>query len=847
MSTSKGLFRARARKRGGSLRPRRLNFESCEERRLMTASPLLFTTGSLDDLTILAADDHGNTFDRATGLSLASDGSGSARGNIEQSGDVDLFRFTAAVSGTMTLRQSKAGSALDSYLYVYDSQRCELARNDDGGGNLNSLVQISVTAGQVYYAKAAAYGSSRGAYQLTLATEPIRDDHGNSFDRATNLSLSSSGSGSARGIIEQAGDVDMFRFTAAVSGTMTLRQSKAGSALDSYLYVYDSQGRELARNDDGGGNLNSLVQIAVTAGQTYYAKAAAYSSSTGAYDLTLATAGVQDDYGNSFADATGIAVAGDGSGSARGTIEQGGDVDMFRFVAPGNGRLIVRQSAAGSSLDSYLYVYDSQGQEIARNDDSEGLNSRVQLAVTAGRTYYIKAAAYGSSRGAYQVTLTPLPADDHGDTLQTATALQLDEIGTGAACGTIGQSGDVDMFRYVAPLSGTLVVRQTAAGSGLDSYVYVYDSQGRELARNDDSGGTLNSRVQLAVTAGQTYYIKAAAYGSGTGAYQISAGINQTDGTVQNAAGESSPVFLRRIGGLPIERGRTTWVVIHGRANTCEDMTALANAIGGRWGNDQVLVLDWRTGAAPRGFAGEYVDFRGEAFIRPVARWAADALATLGLRPEQINLVGHSWGAVAAGEIAARLPGGVNRLVALDPARDATRAAAEIALAFALNGYLLPGGGVITAGYFRTDPNYDTERVNFGDNSLHAWAFYSSDCGSATSVSTADFAIAVDASQVGLIDAHRAPVDWMTDVLSRSNPDAAAIDRFFDLDQLPAWRFNEFMTQDNRFRPVDDLLAQHPDSYYEALLQIRRANGHWGSTELTYASHDGDLTMIGVS
>jgi hypothetical protein len=67
-------------------------------------------------------------------------------------------------------------------------------------------------------------------------------------------------------------------------------------------------------------------------------------------------------------------------------------------------------------------------------------------------------------------------------------------------------------------LPALTIAQSAASGSRLDSYVYVYDANGQLLARNDDSGGSRNSRVDLNVTAGTTYYVKAAAYGRSTGA-----------------------------------------------------------------------------------------------------------------------------------------------------------------------------------------------------------------------------------------------------------------------------------------------------------------------------------------
>ena len=111
---------------------------------------------------------------------------------------------------------------------------------------------------------------------------------------------------------------------------------------------------------------------------------------------------VADDFANNFPQAAEMSVTGT-SARQSGRIERAGDVDMFRIVAPQTGQLVIQQTATSNSrLDSYLYVYGANGQLLASNDDvGTSLNSRVKIPVTAGNTYYIKAAGYRRSVGSY--------------------------------------------------------------------------------------------------------------------------------------------------------------------------------------------------------------------------------------------------------------------------------------------------------------------------------------------------------------------------------------------------------------------------------------------------------------
>jgi len=365
--------------------------------------------------------------------------------------------------------------------------------------------------------------------QLTTSEEvdhlfSATDDHANGFRRATLVHLDSAGNGSQAGDIERRGDQDMIRFTATQTGRMTITQNATdGSQLDSFLYAYDSDRQQLARNDDGGSGLNSRLQINVVSGRTYYVKADAYRRSTGRYELGFSTE-QRDDHGNSFANATGVALISSGSGSVSGNIERAGDRDMIRFTATQTGRMTVTQNASnGSELDTFLYAYDSDRQQLARDDDGgSGLNSRLQINVVSGRTYYVRADAYGSSTGTYELAFSTEQNDDHGNDFSNATGINLTSSGSGNANGNIERAGDQDMIRFNATQTGRMTVTQNASnGSELDTLLYAYDSGGRQLARNDDGGTGFDSRLQIDVVAGETYYVRADAYGSSTGQYEV--------------------------------------------------------------------------------------------------------------------------------------------------------------------------------------------------------------------------------------------------------------------------------------------------------------------------------------
>ena len=109
---------------------------------------------------------------------------------------------------------------------------------------------------------------------------------------------------------------------------------------------------------------------------------------------------------------------------------------------------------------------------------------------------------------------------------------------------------------------------------------------------------------------------------------------------------------------------RDAWVVIHGFGGSARNanIARLATAIDAGSARDQVLMLDW-SGVAAQSLGA------ATANAGQVAAEAAAELKALGVSSgARLNLVGYSLGGYVTSKLASLYPGGVNRIVALDPA-----------------------------------------------------------------------------------------------------------------------------------------------------------------------------------
>ncbi len=106
------------------------------------------------------------------------------------------------------------------------------------------------------------------------------------------------------------------------------------------------------------------------------------------------------------------------------------------------------------------------------------------------------------------------PADQHGDTPTTATALDL----TTPAAGYLQSGTDVDYFRFTLPRPGILRLETTGSTNTVGT-LWVED-EATALETDHDSGSRRNFHLAQAVTKG-TYYLAVSGEGGATGAYTL--------------------------------------------------------------------------------------------------------------------------------------------------------------------------------------------------------------------------------------------------------------------------------------------------------------------------------------
>jgi hypothetical protein len=201
------------------------------------------------------------------------------------------------------------------------------------------------------------------------------------------------------GTISPALDRDTYYFNGTAGQTVTIRMNKAsGSSLDSYLELWKDNSL-IGTDDDSGGNLNSLLVRTLSQSGTYRIIAKGYSTSTGGYTLSLTQETPQDpDDGRWLAYGQ----------SLNGTINPSNDRDTYYFGGTAGRVISIRMNkASGSSLDSYLELWNPSGSKVAENDDGGGdRNSWLVATLSQNGTYRIVARSWNySSSGGYTISV----------------------------------------------------------------------------------------------------------------------------------------------------------------------------------------------------------------------------------------------------------------------------------------------------------------------------------------------------------------------------------------------------------------------------------------------------------
>lgn len=210
-------------------------------------------------------------------------------------------------------------------------------------------------------------------------------------------------------------------------------------------------------------------------------------------------------------------VATDGTPQKR-SLHAEGDRDQAYFDAEQGRAYTIETVELGPEIDTIIYLYDGQGQELAHNDDGteERLASRIIWIAPESGAYYVMVRDLAEDSVGWEATYSlvvlessSVPgADPFEPDENFASASPLETTGT-PQTHTFHTSTDVDFVSFLAEEGVLYRIETWNLEDDCDTVVFLYDRGGAELDYDDDAGGkVLNSLLEWAAPSAGTYYLK---------------------------------------------------------------------------------------------------------------------------------------------------------------------------------------------------------------------------------------------------------------------------------------------------------------------------------------------------
>ena len=472
-----------------------------------------------------------------TGPVLAQQGSGNSNqgqdedvytGTISSDGGQSAFVVTLEEGTTVVITAIATSGDLDTILRLIGPEGSTVAENDDYEfpTTFNSQIVYDVPESGIYTVIVTNF-SGTGDFEMTVQ-----------YDADVNTS----GGGSVADGDEMfftgymGDDVSDDTYTVFLEegqGVIITAEAAPGSDLDTYLFLDDPDGRQVAENDDDerGGTFNSqIIYVAEQTGE-YTVVMSNYPGSRGDYELTIV---ITDGDG---LDTTGGGTSGIGDVTSILDAEYEGfmsddvsDDTYTVFLEEGQGVIITAEAAPGSDLDTYIFLDSPSGLEVAENDDDPRggtLNSQIVYIAEETGDYTVVMSNYPGSEGDYILTISVISADETDDLTTTASAPEInttperepDEVFTG----TIRTDEDEEEYPLQLQAGDNIIAALYETDNRMDTLLYVLDPNGMEILRNDDRGDydTLDSQIAFTAQVDGEYTLVVTNYPGAPGDYRL--------------------------------------------------------------------------------------------------------------------------------------------------------------------------------------------------------------------------------------------------------------------------------------------------------------------------------------
>lgn len=314
----------------------------------------------------------------------------------------------------------------DTYLRVESSTGEDLAQDDDGGGNLNARIRFTPTKDDSFKIIATSFSGGEGNYTLT-----VRDLDGpapagkggkggtKDADEKGVIKLDTPTKDKATTVDGALNDQDPpepIGGKTAKTYSVELKDGMAYAILmnsgdfDSFLRVLDANGKELASDDDSGGDLNSKILFVPPATGRYRVLATTFDGGLGNFSLSIQSS---SEYGKAVkADPKKIHTYAEpffvtgrfAINDPKDTVQQNSPSHVHQVKLEKGKTYVI--DLIGGQMDAYLRIEDADKKGLAEDDDGgEGLNSRLEFRPEETGTYRLIATNLDGGLGSYLLAI----------------------------------------------------------------------------------------------------------------------------------------------------------------------------------------------------------------------------------------------------------------------------------------------------------------------------------------------------------------------------------------------------------------------------------------------------------